>query len=991
MGRAAISSNCFACGAALKIAPDGKKSECVNPNCTGGRFFVRCGFCGQFAFAGASGGLYCWNNTCKMYKRKRRQCAVCGVVARIDFKNQDVCMNRRCPSNEGQIAKCFFCSNQAFLSAPSLRFCTKGDCDFLLTQVSVCAVCNEQSFVDSRKHCENRACKAFSQELKLCPSCNKMAMIAQLGHPDNGVCQSCGFSAKGQASTAIRVDIADTAAATGTMDFGDAALQDLLTGSAPPPANPAFAPTAALSSKDLFGTAGAGGGGGFNASLAKNEAHGSDPTPVPPGGGANLPAGGAHMPAGEDTKILPSPMAGGRKTSILKKPKTVLTPGAAGPTTPPAQAAGGAFGSGTSSPGGFGSGAMGAGGSPPMAAANSNSNPPGNPFGGTPAKPFGGGGGGPAPFGGGGAGGLTPFGGGLAGSGPQPGSGSAPVAGPFGSGTAPANNPFGGGTDAPQAFGANSSGGVPFGQNYAPTPAVSASEQSSLGQAFDFIKRCILNERGKEYPIFMVIGLPGSGKTTYLAMLGDILKMRGQKYHFPYPRVSVQMVQVTDYADIAGSMGKDQAKVLSRRILDLPTDYSKRFYEKYIEKMYWAAQTQPEVAQSEDQPSTFFLVANIIRDTATVAKLVTVETSGEDYQAVLDVIQHADLEAEKLSPMQRILLEMMDLSEGFAILVSPEDPKATDSHFQNLFNMINKYVEPRALQMVMNEALKTMAIDSSGQAQNSGLASILAGVRQAEVLREQIATRRNNMYRDFTNRLKELSERLKATGLSAVNAEEAKFLDHISDAIKAISPTLYQRAFQQMEKAGKNPESLLQFYKGMISHALMGENVLRKIVLLNIPEPPSLETTGSPDALAQAAANITEDQWKAIMIQVREKFGLSKNFHVRKPTEFTPKRGSQHMGKLKYISLMVTKSDMFPIVYPPERYVGSKLDACSNYLHTTEDYLKLLGGRVAYYNTSVTGYSILRDTMFYPSKRNTLTPINVVEPIFDMLGIDKDE
>ena len=45
---------------------------------------------------------------------------------------------------------------------------------------------------------------------------------------------------------------------------------------------------------------------------------------------------------------------------------------------------------------------------------------------------------------------------------------------------------------------------------------------------------------------------------------------------------------------------------------------------------------------------------------------------------------------------------------------------------------------------------------------------------------------------------------------------------------------------------------------------------------------------------------------------------------------------------------------------------------------------------ITYYNTSATGYSVLRDTLYYPGKENTLSPINIIEPIFQLLNIDED-
>jgi hypothetical protein len=75
-------------------------------------------------------------------------------------------------------------------------------------------------------------------------------------------------------------------------------------------------------------------------------------------------------------------------------------------------------------------------------------------------------------------------------------------------------------------------------------------------------------------------------------------------------------------------------------------------------------------------------------------------------------------------------------------------------------------------------------------------------------------------------------------------------------------------------------------------------------------------------------------------------------------------------------------------VYPPEMYPEKKLAKSQRHLKAVENYLKLCDGEVRYYNTSATGYSVLKDTLFYPGKENTHSPINIVEPVFDMLRIE---
>ena len=113
---------------------------------------------------------------------------------------------------------------------------------------------------------------------------------------------------------------------------------------------------------------------------------------------------------------------------------------------------------------------------------------------------------------------------------------------------------------------------------------------------------------------------------------------------------------------------------------------------------------------------------------------------------------------------------------------------------------------------------------------------------------------------------------------------------------------------------------------------------------------------------------------------VRAEIDLDPHLSDDRPVDF--------MGNLKYLSVVMTKSDMIPIIYPPADYPDQKLPQCVIHVRAIENYLKLCGGEIRYYNASATGYSFLRDTLYYPGKENTLTPINVIEPIFDMMNIE---
>jgi hypothetical protein len=76
---------------------------------------------------------------------------------------------------------------------------------------------------------------------------------------------------------------------------------------------------------------------------------------------------------------------------------------------------------------------------------------------------------------------------------------------------------------------------------------------------------------------------------------------------------------------------------------------------------------------------------------------------------------------------------------------------------------------------------------------------------------------------------------------------------------------------------------------------------------------------------------------------------------------------------------------MYPVVSPAYRYPDHRMPKCRPAISALDASLKLCGGGIRFYNTSATGFSILKDTQYYPGKENTLTPINVAEPIFDMI------
>ena len=66
-------------------------------------------------------------------------------------------------------------------------------------------------------------------------------------------------------------------------------------------------------------------------------------------------------------------------------------------------------------------------------------------------------------------------------------------------------------------------------------PAAGAPAETPLLEAFSFVKeRILVDEAGGRAPVYLVIGTAGAGKTTFLSMLGEILRLRETKYYFPH-------------------------------------------------------------------------------------------------------------------------------------------------------------------------------------------------------------------------------------------------------------------------------------------------------------------------------------------------------------------------------------------------------------------------------------------------------------------------
>jgi hypothetical protein len=229
----------------------------------------------------------------------------------------------------------------------------------------------------------------------------------------------------------------------------------------------------------------------------------------------------------------------------------------------------------------------------------------------------------------------------------------------------------------------------------------------------------------------------------------------------------------------------------------------------------------------------------------------------------------------------------------------------------------------------------------------------------------------------YTERLRKLRLRLKQGELDVLDGTEGRFLKEIERMIGEMHPEQLQKVRQVLQDRGMSRENILAYYAGLLG---MAEKEIDEIIRRS-----ELQGEGGESSGGYSAEDIERALW-----EVRRQFHVSEDFRID-PTALQQSLDQQREVRrfkwLRRISIAFTKTDMYPSTHPPENHPARNLPDCNIYLDTIANYLHLLGGSIRFYNTSTSGYSILRDTLYVPGPENTLTPINVVEPIFDMLGI----
>jgi hypothetical protein len=503
------------------------------------------------------------------------------------------------------------------------------------------------------------------------------------------------------------------------------------------------------------------------------------------------------------------------------------------------------------------------------------------------------------------------------------------------------------------------------------------AEDSPLLKAYSFVKeRILVDESGNPAPIYLVIGTAGAGKTTYLSMLGEILRLRESKYYFPHEGIDVRRIQVerffrADGVTMIGGVSLDTMDALRNHVRDLVFDFSQNEYSGSIARMQWPEHTPP------DQRNSLFLVTELTQFQKTIARIVTFETSGEDFEAALKGITQYDPKQRADNPVHRILYELMDMASGFIILMTPEG-RVNDEVYRDFFLALRDGLEPRGLNALASELRRRFGKADTGEVKDP---STLSGLFMRHQMEEDELKRRKaqkeKRMQEVRDYLRKVRNSLKSGDTEMVHGPSGELLKVLQDTALTLGAPQIEKAREAVTKRGVSNHIIVEFYLGLVAHL---EQNLDAIVDQTLQDSP-------PEASSSTAGEITQEGLDRALFEIRQKFELSDNFRLQVTPELLNKRTVRRFKQLHDMAIVFTKTDMYASVHPPENFPAKNLQDCRLHLNWVQDYLRLLGGAIRYYNASATGYSILRDTIYVPGPENTLTPINVVEPVFEMLGI----
>jgi hypothetical protein len=476
-------------------------------------------------------------------------------------------------------------------------------------------------------------------------------------------------------------------------------------------------------------------------------------------------------------------------------------------------------------------------------------------------------------------------------------------------------------------------------------------EQGSLLEAYQILNDSFLHKSQSTCPFYLVIGLPGSGKTTYLSMLGDILYNRQQKYFFPYKDITAKQIQIQDLVTSARRKDRRAVQSLSKRLRDLVYDFSRPQYDRFLSRGFWP----PFTGKNE----RFFLLTEILKKNQPMARVSTLEVAGEHYR---DLLENALFFRDILqSPARKefALASMLNRAHGILILLNPMNSHEDDKVYANFFRLLSEHLKPRAMQSLYET-----------------IQHLLENPRDFQ---------RYRLHQKVRKSLRDIgTEADKGQRINNQSGWERLF-----DAFKKVDKRGFDSQRREREQRlepfrSKANDSAEIEEKNREQRRRIGREFDRRLLEAMSRQIDDIVSIELKRVQNQKVEKITEDVVLETMIQYHE---LPADFEIdleqrASQTEFFP--------NLCRINIAITKADQYSICYPPGQYPKRRLRYSRDLLAQVEGYLKLLGGELRYYNTSATGYTYILNNRYFPGTADFHCPINVVEPFFDMLDIKAD-
>lgn len=912
---------CLACQSRLG-PPDGSMVRCSNPRCPAGGQFQYCGFCGHFSRGMTQRSRECWNTECRVHKKAFKFCSQCRRFSRCLLYGEERCISRHCPSNSSVLGKCEFCGNGSLLMLDHATYCTKGNCDHLFVNVERCLFCAQRSYNVEWNCCDNKQCKQYKVVLSACPSCKQIMYVEK-----DKLClnDNCAFGPKNHKALAEPVSL-DTFA----VERVEAADAGGLHGTLPPESLAALTKARAQESFEQ---------------PKKEPSPPNTPQPQAPAPVLVNPNNerwpkndnAAAIEDGKTTVQMPTPPQ--LAESIQKHREGLGLPDLDSAPSPapeprpkaPAEPSSEDF----RLPQSF---------VPVEPRIPERNNPV------TPAAP-------------------KPRDDAVA----SPKEKSEPLSMPsFGPASSvpkfqrpasatpprpvmqtPEARPQRTGFAVPKK--AQSEQSAPPAQ-FRVTPAKPYRHEDLFGkatdneliQAFKVVEHRFLRASAGQgqVPLYLVLGMPGSGKTTYLSALGEMLSKGKSKYYFPYQGVRAERVQVEEL--LRGVKTKGRAKSQSL-FSDLVYEYKTKFYDEYLAKGLWP----PFTASNEHT----LLLTEITRFGETVAKVVTLDIAGELYKSLLAQALSFKTLVRKTDTVLGALASLLNKAQGIMILLSPNNYEEDSRTYHDFFRLLCDELAPRSTEIM------------------SGLASRLVNdPRLAFYYRRQLELRE----------LIDLAEDELKSGLGLMKCEHGQVLfEAYERSLPDLAGKIRAERRQCLERFTVDQAKTPEEEEGLRNHRrqLMKEFDSRVID----------DCRGHLSQLAEGEVHeqqgfepVTMTDAKALLLQRAQLPSMLLDDRSRRG------RGSSLFLNLKKIHFIMTKADQYSICYPPSTFPRRRLGRCRELVTRIEAYLRILGGRVQYYNTSVTGYSFARDGVRYPSLADFQCPINVVEPFFDLIGLHSE-